>query len=122
MAVTQNTNYFEGAVPLPSGYTNPTLPDLPAGTIEKSGFKDVTILSSAVNATPASDGATNLITEVESYITTTHIPDVLGLDVTKTINMNTQILKAIEAKDTELFATGVLKYTVQVDISYVVTP
>ena len=121
MALTQNTNYLAGNVSLPTGYTNPTLPDLPAGTVEKSGFTTTIAAASVDNADPVV-GAGNLITEVESHITTSFVPDVLGLDVTKTINMNSQIIKAIRGNSGALFETGTEEYTVTVHVEYIVTP
>jgi hypothetical protein len=125
MAVTLTTAYLVGAVTLPAGYTNPTLPQLPAGTQESSGFggtsSPVLLPAATIDNVDPIVGAGNMITDIETYITGTFIPDVLGLDTTKTINMNVTVIKEFRSPIAD-FTTGTAQYDIQTSILYVVTP
>jgi hypothetical protein len=127
MALTHETTINATAVQggLPTGYTAPTI------TLSLSSPRNVTgsytVASSGLShASVAATGLTAVVSALDTYVSATWIPDVLGLDVTgKTIDATIYITKILRGNDQgggdAIFVTGTDNYEIDFQVYYEVS-
>jgi hypothetical protein len=118
--ITVNSTFARGV--FHTGYSNPALPSLPAGTSITSSY-EISLAESGISNVDPDTGADNLLAAVESDFSSRYAPDVLGLDAAQTVDVNLTVRRVTPSGNrSAIFEVIDPVYLVAVEVEYVVTP
>lgn len=120
MALTLETTINESALAdgFPSGYTAPTTSITFTDTVEEN--ETWTVAASGVTNATASTGLTALVSAIDTYASSTYVPNTLGLDTSgSNFNMIVTIRKVLrQISAVSIFNAGTDQFSVSVNVKF----